>query len=82
MESRMTNQSTCLFEDRKKLTAYNGSPSDTIRGGDFVECSNGHKEANLTRGYDPVKGDYYLEGRCTHKGCGIKLRLYDKERRQ
>lgn len=81
MESRVIKQTNCLFTDRKKLTAYDGPPRDTISTGEFMECSNGHKNVSLTRGYDPVKSDYYLEGRCTHSGCGIELRLYDKERR-
>lgn len=76
----MTTQSSCLFIDRKKLTAYDGPPRDTVRAGEYVECSNGHKEASLTRGYDPVKGGYYLEGRCNHPGCTVMQRVYDKDR--
>lgn len=71
-----------LFIARKKLTAYDGPPRDTVLCGEFMTCSSGHQAAYLTRGYDPKKSDYYLEGRCTHPGCGIKQRTYDKDRRQ
>ena len=70
-----------LFEQRRKQTAYDGPPRDTVHGGYYVTCGNGHQSATLTRGYDPKKKDYYLETKCTARDCGAFSKIYDKERR-
>lgn len=70
-----------LLVSQPKTTAYNGPPRDTVWGGEFIRCDNGHNEANISRGYDPRKSDYYLEAYCTHPGCGLRFKRYDKERR-
>ena len=66
-----------LFIHRKKTTAYNGPPSDTVSGGENVVCENGHRNATLTRGYDRKKG-YYLRAHCIT--CKGGQTVYDRER--
>jgi hypothetical protein len=69
-----------LLINRRKATAYNGPPRDTVSAGDYLSCSNGHRGGSLTRGYDPQRKDYYLEGRCGT--CHGTQRIYDKDRHE
>lgn len=69
-----------LFINKRKTTAYNGPPLDTVSGGNNVHCSEGHYNATLTRGYDPKKNDYYLRAWCLT--CKSGQKLYDKERKE
>lgn len=65
---------------RENKKGYEGETIDVVSGLGFVECANGHKSAKLTRGRDRERG-LYLEARCVAPDCGLRQRIYDRERR-
>ena len=71
-----------LFINQRKVTAYGGPPSNTVHAGEYMTCSNGHKQASITRGFDAKRQDNYVEARCHAQGCPGIQRIYDEDRKK